>query len=403
MDVKNPHAYFNDLENNVCPEESNDELLDQAWDDHTGASLDGKKVKEVRQLEMEYYDNMHVFNKVLVARCWERTGKAPLKARWVYIDKCTRYRSRWVAKQFKGSDSEEWFAAAPPIEALRALISHSMSGPKKRAFMVCDVSRAFFYALVQHEIYVELCQEAKKTVEDNNTCAKLRMNMYGTKAAVQNWQKKVQETMATLGFSIGKALPVLFCQHQKSLKCLVHGDGDDFVVSGCETSWGPSLEINTTILCDGPGMSKEVKMLNGELCCDGVGISYEPDRKHAEAIIRETGASNWTSLKITMSKESKNGVRDKTDDIVEKRKLGKLGMKEQPLIEQIFCLAETARYRALAATANFLAIDRADFVYCAKELTRHMATPTTADWEKVVRLERYLKNRPRVRLQYKFR
>ena len=47
--------------------------------------------------------------------------QGPLKARWVDIDKGTRYRSRWLAKQFKGSDSEEWFAATPPIEALRAL------------------------------------------------------------------------------------------------------------------------------------------------------------------------------------------------------------------------------------------------------------------------------------------
>ena len=81
--------------------------------------------------------------------------------------------------------------------------------------MVCDVSRAFFYAPVQHEMYVELCEEAKKTVEDNNMCAKLRMSMYGTKAAAQNWQKKVQETMATLGFSIGKASPVLFYHHSE--------------------------------------------------------------------------------------------------------------------------------------------------------------------------------------------
>ena len=41
-------------------------------------------------------------------------------------------------------------------------------------------------------------------------------------------------------------------------------------------------------------------------------------------------------------------------------------------------------------------------MHCAKELTRHMATPTTVDWEKVVRLGRYLKNRPRVRLWFKF-
>ena len=92
-------------------------------------------------------------------------------------------------------------------------------------------------------------------------------------------------------------------------------------------------------------------------------------------------------------------MRDRKDDIVEKRKLGKLGMTEQPLIGQILSPAETTRNRALAATANFLAIDRGDIVFCAKELTRHMATPTTTDWEKVATLARYLKNRPRVRVQ----
>ena len=92
----------------------------------------------------------------------------------------------------------------------------------------------------------------------------------------------------------------------------------------------------------------------------------------------------------------------KKDDIVERRKLGKLGMKEQPLIGQILSPAETTRKSALAATANFLVIDRGDIVHCAEELTRHMAKPPTADWEKVVRLGRYLKNRPWVRLWYKF-
>ena len=129
VDVKNPQANCDDLENSVPPEESNGKLLDQAWDDHTGESLDAKKVKEARQLEMEYYDKMHEFDKVPIAQCWERTGKAPLKARWVGIDKSTRYRSRWVATQF----SEEWFAATPPIGALRALTSHTTTGPQKES------------------------------------------------------------------------------------------------------------------------------------------------------------------------------------------------------------------------------------------------------------------------------
>ena len=69
------------------------------------------------------------------------------------------------------------------------------------------------------------------------------------------------------------------------------------------------LEIDTAILGDGPGMSKEVKILNRKLRWhDGVGISYEADQKHAEAIMRET---MLTSLKVPVSKESKGGVRDK--------------------------------------------------------------------------------------------
>ena len=156
--------------------------------------------------------------------------------------------------------------------------------------------------------------------------------------------------MATLGFSIGKASPVLFWHPQRSLKCLVHGD--DFVVSDepVDLVWmrnelESKLEINTTKLGDGPGMSKEVKILHRKLCWHyGVGISCEADKKHAEAIIRVTGASNLTSLKITKSKESKEEVRDKADDFVKKRKLGKLGMKEQPLVGHILSPAETTRF-----------------------------------------------------------
>ena len=77
-------------------------------------------------------------------------------------------------------------------------------------------------------------------------------------------------------------------------------------------------------------------------------------------------------------------------------------MKEQPLTGQILSPVETTQCGAVAASATFLAIDRGDIVYCPKELTRHVATPTTADWEKMVRLGRYLKDRPRVQLWYKF-
>ena len=110
---------------------------------------------------MDYYRRMHVFDKVPISECFEKTGKPPLDARWLDIDKGDRIRSRWVAKQFRNSDAEEWFAATPPIEALRALISDATTEGKK-GLMVVDVSRAFFYAPVMHDIYVRLCEEPKK-------------------------------------------------------------------------------------------------------------------------------------------------------------------------------------------------------------------------------------------------
>ena len=190
------------------------------------------------------------------------------------------------------------------------------------------------------------------------------------KPPLKTGKRKFKKRWPHSGFTIGKASPVLFCHHQRRLKFLVHGD--DFVVPGepVDLVWmrnelESKLEMNTTILGDEPGMSKEVNILKRKLCWhDGVGISYEADQKHAEAIIRETRASNLTSLKVThvLREQGRKGETKQTT--LWRRVNWELGMKEQPLVGQI---------------------------YCAKELTRHMATPTTTDWEKVVRLGRYLK------------
>lgn len=169
-------------------------------------------------------------------------------------------RSRWVAKQFRGSDNEEWFAATPPIEALRALISEATSGKRRtKRLLICDVSRAFFYAPVQHDIYVELAPEVMTEPGDEHRCAKLRMSMYGTKAAAQNWQRKVQSVMDELDFVIGKASPVLFYHKARGLQCLIHGD--DFVVAGKvkDLEWlkfelEKRLQIKTTLIGDGRGV-----------------------------------------------------------------------------------------------------------------------------------------------------
>ena len=64
--------------------------------------------------------------------------------------------------------------------------------------------------------------------------------------------------------------------------------------------------------------------------------------------------------------------------------------------------AQTTEYRALAARANYLAADRPDIQYAAKEICRGMSRPTVGDRRKLKRLARFLKGKPRVVTKFLF-
>ena len=55
----------------------------------------------------------------------------------------------------------------------------------------------------------------------------------------------------------------------------------------------------------------------------------------------------------------------------------------------------------MAARLNFLAQDRCDIQYATKEVMRHMSNPRESHWEKLKRLVRYLKGRPRYVILYR--
>ena len=86
---------------------------------------------------------------------------------------------------------------------------------------------------------MELCEEAKKTVEDNNMCAKVRTGKFR-----KLWPHSVTRLVR---------LRPLFCHPQRSIEMSLHGD--DFLVPGepVDLVWMKNeleskLEINTTIV-----------------------------------------------------------------------------------------------------------------------------------------------------------
>ena len=58
-------------------EEDQEEELEIAWDDVSGATLDPKQVRSARQEEVDYVKNMQLYEKVPIRQCFETIGKAP--------------------------------------------------------------------------------------------------------------------------------------------------------------------------------------------------------------------------------------------------------------------------------------------------------------------------------------
>ena len=93
------------------------------WDNVTGLPLETWRVERAREDEIKFFQKQGVYDKVSRTVCYAKTGRSPVRVRWVDVNKGDEqnpdYRSRLVAMEFKTDSSAEWFSGTPPLEALR--------------------------------------------------------------------------------------------------------------------------------------------------------------------------------------------------------------------------------------------------------------------------------------------
>jgi hypothetical protein len=129
-------------------------------------------VVAARAEEMVEFRKHGVYEKVQIEEGIAKTGKKPLKVRWVDINKgddvTPEYRSILVAKEIKIDKRWDLFAATPPLEAKKMLFSMAVTegieyveGKRKEGmkFDFIDVRITYFHADAIREVYVELCDE----------------------------------------------------------------------------------------------------------------------------------------------------------------------------------------------------------------------------------------------------
>ena len=287
-----------------------------------------------------------------------------------------------MAKQFKTSNDPDLFAATPPLEALKIIISLAATrdrryGKLNKKIIVNDVSRAYFYARSDAPTFVEICEEDWEP-GDESRCGELNVSMYGTRQAAQNWQRCVTEVLTKNGFRQARSSPCIFSHPEKDIATMVHGD--DFVSAGTENAlrWMQKIvkaafEISTTIIGPESRDKKQVRVLNRTVTYTNAGIESEPDPRHAEIILKDLGLEASNSVVTPGEADEPVGKDD-----------------EKKLSEE-----QMRKFKSVVARANYLALDRPEIQFATKECAKAMSAPTVGDMRRLKRLGRYLRGHPR--------
>ena len=234
---------------------------------------------------------------------------------------------------------------------------------------------------------------------------RLKRAMYGTRDAPLIWQKTLRKVLNNLGFQNSVTTACLYFHKGRDLQVVAHVD--DLLVTGelTELEWlsqalAKEFSVKTSIL--GPGAEGR----RGE-CTDGrddgagphvrrgvslgriiewheKGLSWEGDQKHVQKLLEEGGL------------ELANGVL--TPGVSPKTSPGEASASdEEPLSPQ-----EQKEYRRGAAMLNYVAQDRPDMPFAAKEVSRWMSAPTAGSAASFKRAVRYLRAQPRTRMWYEW-
>ena len=359
-----------------------------AFDDVSNAQLEPSLVKAARALEMEYFKKLGVYE-VVPREHQHATGGKIIGVRWVDVNKGdateTNYRSRLVGREFNIGRDDALYAATPPLEALRLVISHAathQSDGVRRMVMINDVRRAYFYAKIQRDVYVELPKED----EDFGTgkLGKLKLCLYGTRDAAKGWQETLSAHLEKIGFRRGRGHPCVFYHPERDIKTLVHGD--DYVSAGSseamawmESELEKAYEIQTQKLSDAQDCKTEGKVLNRIVRHTSEGWEIEADPRHAELVIEQLGLEHDKGV---VTPGVSGGDEDDNDE-------------DTALIGE-----DVTRFRGVIARCNYLSTDRPDCLFAVKEGCREMSSPTTGSLRRLRRIGRYLKKHPRLVWKY---
>lgn len=270
-------------------------------DDIKGSELDPKLARAARREEIEEFRKRKVYS--VVPRSSMRPGAKIVGVRWVETDKgvpgAPKVRCRLVAQEFatEADPDSELFAPTPPLAATRWLISGAASqgkkGPGNERLMLLDSKKAFLYADIERELYIELPDDDEHKKGGVNV-GLLNKAMYGTRDAPSAWSKLVRKMLIDLNFVPCRTSACVFFNRATGVRVVSHVD--DFLCSGPKAGLielrnllKANYEVDGDILGLGADEAREGKFLGRLVRYTADGLEWEADPKQVKSLVSEFG------------------------------------------------------------------------------------------------------------------
>ena len=160
-------------------------------DEYTGERLPDDLIRKAMVDEMEYVGRL-VWDIATAEEARQDPEAVVVGGRWVNCNEgdvsSPKVRARYVATEVNHGDDAQYFAATPPLEAVRLLVSkfaQRVQGNRKLKLGFLDITKAYFHAKPQRDVYVRVPKELGLPA---GTLGRLKRCCYGTRDAGARWE-----------------------------------------------------------------------------------------------------------------------------------------------------------------------------------------------------------------------
>lgn len=197
-------------------------------DECTHGGLDIDLVKAARCDEISDF-SFNTWKLTTESEARKKPNATVVGGRWVLCNKggnvTPNVRARSAATGVDRDADLAFYAATPPLEAIRMLLSkhahakHGGATDIKLNFRC--IKKAYFNALSTHEVYARVPRELGIPP---GTIGKLKRCCYGTRDAGMLWEEAYSKKLAAAGSTRGRASPCCVFAKSRRLAAVCHGD-----------------------------------------------------------------------------------------------------------------------------------------------------------------------------------